>query len=317
MRLILGSNISRPTIRDVILISSGAGYCNNEGNFNLLTHNRMLLKHYGRNEYAKAQYRVKYGGKFGDRLKNFGNKIYNNVIKPGFNRVVKPVYNATKKLVDIAANNELANNAIKIVGNTVGAIYGAPGVGNAISSAIQGADTGIKIGESVVNRLITEKKLDPEDITQIINIIKEQIKEFTGNDKKTLDNKVNTVKDNLKDIDLEKENLTKEDITSGFKAGLIFYNPVSRKPINKYSGRVKMAGSIKPINPNLLKIMPKLFRKKTLKSIKKDIVNNNTDIKNSKGESVKNGRVKMSGNISNSQMNEISNKLEALKAKYK
>ncbi len=135
--------------------------------------------------------------------------------------------------------------------------------------------------------------------------------------KKTLDNKVNTVKDNLKDIDLEKENLTKEDIKDGFKAGLIFYNPVSRKPINKYSGRVKMAGSVKPINPNLLKIMPKLFRKKTLKSIKKDIVNNNSDIKNSKGESVKNGRVKMSGEISKSQMNEITNKLEALKSKYK
>ena len=49
---------------------------------------------------------------------------------------------------------------------------GAPGVGNIISSAIQGADSGIKIGESVVNRLINEKKLDPDDIKQIFNIIK-------------------------------------------------------------------------------------------------------------------------------------------------
>ena len=113
--------------------------------------------------------------------------------------------------------------------------------------------------------MINEKKLDPEDITQIINIIKEQIKEFTGKDKQTLENKTETIKENLKDVDLEKENLTKEDVKDGFKAGLIFYNPVSRKPINKYSGRVKMGGSIKPINPNLLKIMPKLFKKKTIK----------------------------------------------------
>ena len=64
-----------------------------------------------------------------------------------------------------------------------------------------------------------------------------------------------------------------------------------------------MGGSIKPINPNLLKIMPKLFKKKTIQSNK---------TKNSKG-----GRVRMSGDISKTQMNEISSKLEALKAKYK
>ena len=151
--------------------------------------------------------------------------------------------------------------------------------------------------------MINEKKLDPDDITQIFNIIKEQIKTISGNDKKTLDNKAETIKNNLENIDLEKENLTKDDIKEGFKAGLIFYNPVSKKPINKYSGRVKMGGSIKPINPNLLKIMPKLFKKKTIQS--------------------KSGRVRMSGatssasSISDSKMNEISNKLEALKAKYK
>jgi len=306
MRLILGSNISQPSIRDVILV------CSTTKSDEFVK--RKLRRVIGVNEYCKMNYKLKYGGKFGDRLKNFGNKFYNNVIKPGFNKVVKPVYNATKKLVDIAANNDLANNAIKIIGNTVGTALGAPGVGNVISSAIKGADSGIKIGESVVNRLINEKKLDPEDITQMINIIKEQIKEFTGKDKQTLENKTETIKENLKDVDLEKENLTKEDVKDGFKAGLIFYNPVSRKPINKYSGRVKMGGSIKPINPNLLKIMQKLFKKKTLQSIKN---NNNTDVNHTKGETVKNGRVRMSGNVSNSQMNDISSKLEALKAKYK
>ena len=53
--------------------------------------------------------------------------------------------------------------------------------------------------------------------------------------------------------------------------------------------------------------MPKLFKKKSIKSIQKDIQN----------ASNKGGRVKMSGSISNAQMNDISNKLEALKAKYK
>ena len=56
--------------------------------------------------------------------------------------------------------------------------------------------------------------------------------------------------------------------------------------------------------------MPKLFKKKTSKA------NKNDDVENSKS-----GRVRMSGSASNSisksQMNEISSKLEALKAKYK
>ena len=315
MRLIMGDNIRRPSIRDILMMESTRK-----------DQTRKLLRFVGRNQYCKHMNRVKYGGKFGDRLINFGKSFYNNAVKPGFNKVVKPVYNTTKKLIDIAANNDLANNAIKIIGNTVGTALGAPGVGNIISSAIQGADSGIKIGESVVNRLINEKKLDPDDIKQIFNIIKEQIKGFTGKDKQSLENKAETVKDNLKDVDLEKENLTKEDVKAGFNAGLIFYNPVNRKPINKYSGRVKMGGSIKPINPNLLKIMPKLFKKKTLHSIKKEIKNNNAiDVNHTRGESVSStnkvskssGRVRMSGNISKSQMNEITSKLEALKSKYK
>ena len=63
--------------------------------------------------------------------------------------------------------------------------------------------------------------------------------------------------------------------------------------------------------------MPKLFKKKTIKKIRDEIKNNNIDVNHTKGESVKGGRVRMSGDISNSQMNDISSKLEALKAKYK
>ena len=300
MRLILGDNLIQPSIRDIILI----------GSFQQdLTTNKKLLRSIGRNNFSRVRYQLKYGGKFGDRLINFGKSFYNKVIQPGFNKVAKPVYNATKKLVDFAANNDIANSAIKIVGNMVGTALGAPGVGNIIASAAKGADSAIKIGESVVNRLVEEKKLDGDDIMQIINIIKEQIKEFKGKDKEKFDEKVENVKENLKDIDLEKENLTKEDVKEGFKAGLIFYNPVSRKVINKYSGRVKMGGSIKPINPKLLKILPRLFKKiKIVKKINK--TNNN-------GRVAMAGRVKMSGDINNENLNDIQSKLNALKSKYK
>ena len=311
MRLILGSNMTKPSIRDIILISSGAGYCSYDGGLNMLTHNRMILKNVGRNEYAKLQYRVKYGGKFGDRLIKFGKSFYNKILKPGYNHVVKPVYNATKKLVDIAANNDLANNAIKVVGNLVGTAVEVPGLGNMLSKGVQGVDSAIKISESVVNELVDKKKMDPKDVKEVIDIVSEQVKDFSGNDKQTLDNKVNTVKENLQNLDLQKENLTPQDVKEGFKAGLIFYNPVSRKPINKYSGRCKMGGSIKPINPNLLKIMPKLFKKKAMK---KEIQNAGSK---SNGRVKMAGRAKMSGEISKSQMNEITNKLEALKSKYK
>jgi len=301
MRLILGDNMVKPSIRDIILIGSYQQNC---------ISNKKILKMIGRNNYSKVQYQVKYGGKFGDRLINFGKSFYSNVITPGFHKVVKPVYNATKKLVDIAANNDFANNTIKIVGNTIGTALGAPGVGTIIANAAKAADSGIKIGEAVVDRMIKDKKLDLQDIKQIVDIIREQYKEIKGKDKETLDNKVENLKENLKDVDLEKENLTKEDVKDGFKAGLIFYNPVSRKVINKYSGRVKMCGGVKPINPNLLRILPKLLRKRATQMMKNQIVNKTISSKD-------NGRVKMSGSIKKEELNDISSKLEALKSKYK
>ena len=309
MRLILGDNLRKPSIRDIILIGSFQGPCTFGGVLNDLKNNRRLLKAVGRNNYSKIQYQVKYGGKFGDRLIKFGKSFYSNVVRPGFNNVVKPVYNVTKKLVDIAANNDLANNTIKIVGNAVGTALGAPGVGNIIANAAKAADSGIKIGESVVNRLVKDKKLDLQDIKQIIDIVKEQYKEMKGKDKETIDKKVENLKENLKDVDLEKENLTKEDVKAGFKAGLIFYNPVSRKVINKYSGRVKMCGGVdNQINQNLLRILPKLLRKH--KERANELVNKTIKSKES-------GRVKMSGSINKSDLNDISSKLEALKSKYK
>ena len=112
---------------------------------------------------------------------------------------------------------------------------------------------------------------------------------------------------------MEKENITKEDVKDGFKAGLIFYNPVSRKMINKYSGRVKMCGSVKPINQNLLRILPKILRKiKTNPSLKSRVPKTIS----AKSESVS-GRVKMSGGVDKSDLNDIQSKLNALKSKYK
>ena len=307
MRLILGDNLIQPSIRDIILIGSF------QQDF---TKNRKLLRSIGRNNFIKVKYQIKYGGKFGDRLVKFGKSFYSKVLQPGFNKVAKPVYNATKKIIDIAANNDFANNAIKVVGNAVGTALGVPGVGSMISSAAKGADSAIKIGESVVNRLVKDKKLDGDDIMEIINIIKEQIKDIKGKDKEKLDEKAETIKENLKDVDLEKENLTKEDVKDGFKAGLVFYNPVNKKLINKYSGRVRMAGSLKPINPNLLKILPKLMRKIKKNNIKISSKPKLNSTISSKDTSKENGRVFMAG-VDKSDLNDIQSKLNALKSKYK
>ena len=186
IRLIVGDNLTQPSIRDIITIQSTRQDLS-----------RKMLRIIGRSSYAKYHYTLKYGGKFGDRLVKFGKSFYSKVVKPGFNKVVKPVYNAAKKIVDIAANNDFANNAIKVVGNVVGTALGAPGVGTMIATAAKGADSAIKIGESVVNRLVKDKKLDGDDIMEIINIIKEQIKNFTGKDKEKLDEKAENVKENL------------------------------------------------------------------------------------------------------------------------
>ena len=293
MRLILGDNLQKPSIRDIILI----------GSFQQdLTTNRKLLRLVGRSEFTKMRYKVKYGGKFGDKLVKFGKNFYNKVLQPGYKKVLKPAYNVTKKIVDIAANNDLANNAIKVVGNMVGSALGAPGVGTALAAAAKGTDSAIKIGESVVNDLVKNKKLDPKDIKQIVDIIREQIKGFMGKDKEQLENKVNNVQENLQDLDLEKEDVTKEDIETGVNAGLIFYNPVSRQPIKKYAGRVKLGGSLKPMNPKILKLLPKLLNKKKL--------THNT-IKGGRAKMA--GRARMAGNIGD----DITSKLEALKSKYK
>ena len=305
VRLMIGDNLTQPSIRDIINIQSTRQDLS-----------RKMLKIIGRSSYAKYNYDIKYGGKFGDRLIKFGKSFYSKVLQPGFNKVAKPVYNATKKIIDIAANNDFANNAIKVVGNAVGTALGVPGVGTMISTAAKGADSAIKIGESVVKRLVTEKKLDGDDIMEIINIIKEQIKDIKGKDKEKLDEKAETIKENLENVDLEKEILTKEDVKDGFKAGLVFYNPVSRKLINKYSGRVKMGGSLKPINPNLLKILPRIMRK-----IKKNKVSNpklaTTIASKDNGRVCMSGRVKMGGNVDKDDLNDIQSKLNALKSKYK
>ena len=87
VRLIIGDNLKQPSIRDIITIQSTKQ--------NL---SRKMLRIIGRSSYAKYNYSIKYGGKFGDRLIKYGKSFYNKVIKPGYSKVLKPVYNATKKL---------------------------------------------------------------------------------------------------------------------------------------------------------------------------------------------------------------------------
>ena len=318
MRLILGDNLQKPSIRDIILI----------GSFQQdLSTNRKLLRLVGRSEFSKMRYTLKYGGKFGDKIVKFGKTFYNKVLQPGYSKVLKPVYNATKKIIEFAANNDIANNAIKVVGNMVGSALGAPGVGNILAAAAKGTDSALKIGESVVNELFDKKKLDVKDVKEIVDIIREQIKEFMGKDKEQLEKKVENVEENLKDLDLEKEDVTKEDIKEGVNAGLIFYNPVNRQMIKKYAGRVKLGGSLKPINPKILKILPKLLNKRRLinkirpATIGIDKPNRFNDVPDNlkggrarmSGRAKMSGRVRMSGNIGD----DITSKLEALKSKYK
>ena len=70
-----------------------------------------------------------------------------------------------------------------------------------------------------------------------------------------------------------------------------------------------MGGSIKPINPHLLKILPRIMRKIKKNNIKTSNKDN--------GRISMSGRVKMSGSVDKDDLNDIQSKLNALKSKYK
>ena len=199
--------------------------------------NKTLLHNIGRDKFMMMRYDSKYGGgRIWQKIKRFGKRVYN--------KVIKPVAKVVKKIVDVAANNPLIQAGITTVGNALGSMVGVP-VGTIAANAIKGADTAIDSAEKIVTDL-RNKKLNTQEIKNIMNTIKEQVTQAKqqlndAKENKKLDEKVKTVENNLQ---VNKDNLNADDVNKAVSAGLIFFNPITKQPIPKYAGRIKLGGRI-------------------------------------------------------------------------
>lgn len=228
--------------------------------------NKTLLHNIGRDKFMTMRYNEKYGGgRIWQKIKRFGKRVYN--------KVIKPVAKVVKKIVDVAANNPLIQAGITTVGNALGSMVGVPVVGTIAANAIKGADTAIDSAEKIVTDL-KQKKLNTQEIKNIMNTIKDQVTQAkqqlnNASEAKKLDEKVKTVENNLQ---VNKDNLNATDVNKAVAAGFIFYNPINKQPIPKYAGRINLGGRInlagelnpkvwnllkKPRGPKGAKIMPK------------------------------------------------------------
>ena len=228
--------------------------------------NKTLLHNIGRDKFMTMRYYEKYGGgRIWQKIKRFGKRVYN--------KVIKPVAKVVKKIVDVAANNPLIQAGITTVGNALGSMVGVPVVGTIAANAIKGADTAIDSAEKIVTDL-KQKKLNTTEIKNIMNTIKDQVQQAkqqlqNSAEAKKLDEKVKTVENNLQ---VNKDNLNATDVNKAVAAGFIFYNPINKQPIPKYAGRINLGGRInlagelnpkvwnllkKPRGPKGAKIMPK------------------------------------------------------------
>ena len=200
--------------------------------------NKTLLHNIGRDKFMMMRYDSKYGGgRIWQKIKRFGKRVYN--------KVIKPVAKVVKKIVDVAANNPLIQAGITTVGNALGSMVGVP-VGTIAANAIKGADTAIDSAEKIVTDL-RNKKLNTQEIKNIMNTIKDQVQQAKqqlndAKENKKLDEKVKTVENNLQ---VNKDNLTSEDVNKAVSAGFIFYNPINKQVIPKYAGRINLGGRIK------------------------------------------------------------------------
>ena len=195
--------------------------------------NKTLLHNIGRNKFMEVRYYEKYGGgKIWQKIKRFGKRVYN--------RVIKPVAKVVKKIIDVAANNPLIQTGIQTVGNALGSMVGVPVVGTIAANAIKGADTAIDSAEKIVTDL-KQKKLNTQEIKNIMNTIKDQVtqaKQQLGTaDAKKLDDKVKIVESNLQ---VNKDNLNATDVNKAVAAGFIFYNPINKQVIPKYAGSLNL-----------------------------------------------------------------------------
>ena len=200
--------------------------------------NKTLLHNIGRDKFMTMRYYEKYGGgRIWQKIKKFGKRVYN--------KVIKPVAKVVKKIVDVAANNPLIQAGITTVGNALGSMVGVPVVGTIAANAIKGADTAIDSAEKIVTDL-RNKKLNTQEIKNIMNTIKNQVQQAKqqlqdSKENKKLDEKVKTVENNLQ---VNKDNLNADDVNKAVAAGFIFYNPINKQLIPKYAGRINLGGSL-------------------------------------------------------------------------
>ncbi len=216
--------------------------------------NKTLLHNIGRDKFMTMRYYEKYGGgRIWQKIKRFGKRVYN--------KVIKPVAKVVKKIVDVAANNPLIQAGITTVGNALGSMVGVPVVGTIAANAIKGADTAIDSAEKIVTDL-KQKKLNTTEIKNIMNTIKDQVQQAkqqlqNSAEAKKLDEKVKTVENNLQ---VNKDNLNATDVNKAVAAGFIFYNPINKQPIPKYAGRINLGGRINlagELNPKVWNLLKK------------------------------------------------------------
>lgn len=216
--------------------------------------NKTLLHNIGRDKFMTMRYYEKYGGgRIWQKIKRFGKRVYN--------KVIKPVAKVVKKIVDVAANNPLIQAGITTVGNALGSMVGVPVVGTIAANAIKGADTAIDSAEKIVTDL-KQKKLNTTEIKNIMNTIKDQVQQAKqqlqdSKESKKLDEKVKTVENNLQ---VNKDNLNATDVNKAVAAGFIFYNPINKQLIPKYAGRINLGGRINlagELNPKVWNLLKK------------------------------------------------------------
>ena len=216
--------------------------------------NKTLLHNIGRDKFMMMRYDSKYGGgKIWQKIKRFGKRVYN--------KVIKPVAKVVKKIVDVAANNPLIQAGITTVGNALGSMVGVPVVGSIAANSIKGVDTAIDSAEKIVTDL-RNKKLNTQEIKNIMNTIKDQVTQAKqqlndAKENKKLDEKVKTVENNLQ---VNKDNLTADDVNKAVSAGFIFYNPINKQVIPKYAGRINLGGRISlsgQLNPKVWNLLKK------------------------------------------------------------
>lgn len=216
--------------------------------------NKTLLHNIGRDKFMTMRYYEKYGGgRIWQKIKRFGKRVYN--------KVIKPVAKVVKKIVDVAANNPLIQAGITTVGNALGSMVGVPVVGTIAANAIKGADTAIDSAEKIVTDL-RQKKLNTQEIKNIMNTIKDQVTQAKqqlqdSKENKKLDEKVKVLENNLQ---VNKDNLNATDVNKAVAAGFIFYNPINKQLIPKYAGRINLGGRINlagELNPKVWNLLKK------------------------------------------------------------